>query len=349
MTGSALDAHVVVERRGFRLDAVVQALLGRDRGGHGSERRGQVDAARSPRGPGATRQRTRAPGRADAGRPGRALHVTPSQRGVVLLGQEPRLFPHLTAHGNVAFGLQVHGCHATAADARADEWLSRVGLDGSRRPAPRAAVGRPAAARRARSGARDRAGRAPPRRAAHVARPRDRRRHPRDAARAARGDRARRRSSRRTTRSTPCRSRTGSSSSRTGGSRSPGRCARFSHRRRHGSSPRWQGSTVSSARRAMGRWTRDGLGFAGIRRRRSHRRGLPPTAVHFETRRTRARRVDRARRAARADARRGASAHRRPRRRDRRHRRPRRALGLAPGLTVRLRVDPAEVRLSAAP
>ena len=37
------------------------------------------------------------------------VHVTPSRRSVVLLGQEPRLFPHLTARENVAFGLRVHG------------------------------------------------------------------------------------------------------------------------------------------------------------------------------------------------------------------------------------------------
>ncbi|MFV0253634.1 MAG: sulfate/molybdate ABC transporter ATP-binding protein [Beutenbergiaceae bacterium] len=51
-------------------------------------------------------------------------------RGVVLLGQDPRLFPHLSARSNVAFGLRARGVRRRVADARADEWLGRVGLDG---------------------------------------------------------------------------------------------------------------------------------------------------------------------------------------------------------------------------
>jgi molybdate transport system ATP-binding protein len=52
------------------------------------------------------------------------------QRGVVLLGQEPRLFPHLTARDNVAFGLRARGVSRSLALADADERLWRVGLDG---------------------------------------------------------------------------------------------------------------------------------------------------------------------------------------------------------------------------
>ncbi|MFV0426512.1 MAG: sulfate/molybdate ABC transporter ATP-binding protein [Beutenbergiaceae bacterium] len=58
-------------------------------------------------------------------------------RGVVLLGQDPRLFPHLSARHNVAFGLRAHGTSKRAAADQAQDWLSRVGLDGygDRRPA----------------------------------------------------------------------------------------------------------------------------------------------------------------------------------------------------------------------
>jgi len=58
-------------------------------------------------------------------------------RGIVLLGQEARLFPHLTARENVAFGPRAAGMPASVARAEADEWLARVGLPGTgdRRPA----------------------------------------------------------------------------------------------------------------------------------------------------------------------------------------------------------------------
>lgn len=137
MTGEGLDARVVVQRAGFRLDAAVTAapgevvavmgpsgagkstLLGVLAGlvelGEGHVRIGDRDLDRAPR----PRRRT-----------------TPSQRGIVLLGQDPRLFPHLSAHANIAFGLRVHGADRQVASAEADEWLWRVGLDGmgGRRP-----------------------------------------------------------------------------------------------------------------------------------------------------------------------------------------------------------------------
>jgi molybdate transport system ATP-binding protein len=58
-------------------------------------------------------------------------------RGIVLLGQDARLFPHLTARENVAFGPRAAGVSASDARSRADEWLERVGLPGAgdRRPA----------------------------------------------------------------------------------------------------------------------------------------------------------------------------------------------------------------------
>jgi molybdate transport system ATP-binding protein len=64
-------------------------------------------------------------------------NVRPERRGVALLGQDPRLFPHMSARENIAFGPRAHGVAREAARAEADEWLWRVGLDGSgdRRPA----------------------------------------------------------------------------------------------------------------------------------------------------------------------------------------------------------------------
>ena len=65
------------------------------------------------------------------------VRTAPADRGIVLLGQDPRLFPHLSAHGNIAFGLGIRGATKAVAAAEADEWLRRVGLAGmgTRRPA----------------------------------------------------------------------------------------------------------------------------------------------------------------------------------------------------------------------
>lgn len=134
---TALDARVVVERAGFRLDAAVVA----DAGG--------VVAVMGPSGAGKSTLLgvlaglvalddgyVRVGGRELDTAPRPRVRTAPSRRGVVLLGQEPRLFPHLTAHRNIAFGLRAHGATREVAAAEADQWLWRVGLDGmgARRP-----------------------------------------------------------------------------------------------------------------------------------------------------------------------------------------------------------------------
>jgi molybdate transport system ATP-binding protein len=58
------------------------------------------------------------------------LHVPTAQRGIALLDQNPRLFPHLSVVDNVAFGLRAAGMRAAAARAVAEHWLERVGLVG---------------------------------------------------------------------------------------------------------------------------------------------------------------------------------------------------------------------------
>ena len=62
--------------------------------------------------------------------PGRFM--APEKRAIGLLGQEPLLFPHLSARNNIAFALRVGEAHVNAAEARkqADRWLDRVGLHG---------------------------------------------------------------------------------------------------------------------------------------------------------------------------------------------------------------------------
>jgi ABC-type sulfate/molybdate transport systems ATPase subunit len=136
MTGAALDARVVVTRPGFQLDVDVRAEAG------------EVVAIMGPSGAGKSTLLTaivgligldsgaiRLDGRTVAD-PRAGVNVPPDRRGAVLLGQDPRLFPHLTARENVAFGPRAKGMDKSAARRIADEWLARVGLEdaGARHP-----------------------------------------------------------------------------------------------------------------------------------------------------------------------------------------------------------------------
>lgn len=72
---------------------------------------------------------------------GRALHLPRSERRIGHLDQKPRLFPHLDAAENVAFGLRARGVHRREARGRAVDWLARVGLEGRERDRPAAFSG----------------------------------------------------------------------------------------------------------------------------------------------------------------------------------------------------------------
>ncbi|MET0298049.1 MAG: ABC transporter ATP-binding protein [Microbacterium sp.] len=138
MTGGALDARVVVRRPGFVLDAHVRAEAG------------EVVALMGPSGAGKStflgvlaglvglsEGRVALDDRVLDAAPRPRTRATPSVRRIVLLGQDPHLFPHMSAHANIAFGREAQGASRTVAGTEADEWLWRVGLDGlgERRPA----------------------------------------------------------------------------------------------------------------------------------------------------------------------------------------------------------------------
>ncbi|MFT4220775.1 MAG: ATP-binding cassette domain-containing protein [Microbacterium sp.] len=132
VTGGALDARVVVGRRaGFRLDVTVAAAPGETVAVMGPSGAGKSTLVSAIAGLVRLDDGRIAIDEKDVSRAKPRRHVPPALRNVVLLGQEPRLFPHLTARENVAFGPRARGVDKEVARRDADDWLWRVGLPGS--------------------------------------------------------------------------------------------------------------------------------------------------------------------------------------------------------------------------
>ncbi|MEL5990330.1 sulfate/molybdate ABC transporter ATP-binding protein [Microbacterium phosphatis] len=133
--GVALTADLAVDRGAFRLEARLTVP------------QGEVTAIMGPSGAGKSTLLAAIAGSvrlaageirlADGTTITRRRHPTPQARGVVMLGQDALLFPHLSVRDNIAFGLAVRGHTKARARQVADEWLWRVGLSGSGAHRPR--------------------------------------------------------------------------------------------------------------------------------------------------------------------------------------------------------------------
>ncbi|PCE13853.1 ABC transporter ATP-binding protein [Microbacterium sp. SZ1] len=129
---AGLRARVVVPREHFVVDVALQvgagetvAIMGPS--GAGKSTLLQALAGFVPLGDGEIEVGGRVVDRATRPR----VRTEPMRRGIVLLGQNPRLFPHLSARENVAFGPRAAGISAAEARRDADDWLARVGLPGA--------------------------------------------------------------------------------------------------------------------------------------------------------------------------------------------------------------------------
>ncbi|MFH9012365.1 ABC transporter ATP-binding protein [Streptomyces sp. NPDC017943] len=117
-----LDARLLVDRGGFRLDVTLAAAPGDVVALLGPNGAGKTTALRALAGlvP-LTSGHLRLDGTALDGSP-------PEARPVGVVFQDYLLFPHLTALDNVAFGPRCRGAGKAEARARAAEWLDRMGL-----------------------------------------------------------------------------------------------------------------------------------------------------------------------------------------------------------------------------
>ncbi|GAA2033464.1 ABC transporter ATP-binding protein [Catenulispora yoronensis] len=124
----ALDAHLVVDRDSFRLDAALRIAPGEVVALLGPNGAGKTTALRAlagllPVSGGHVTVRGRRLDDAAA-----RVFVPADKRSVGVVFQDYLLFPHLSALDNVAFGPRCQGASRAKSRAIAAEWLERVGL-----------------------------------------------------------------------------------------------------------------------------------------------------------------------------------------------------------------------------
>ncbi|NJP34389.1 ABC transporter ATP-binding protein [Micromonospora thermarum] len=128
MTAHLLDAHLVVDRGGFRLDVPLRVAAGEVVALLGPNGAGKTTALRALAGlQPLTAGHVTVDG-TDLDRPDRRAFTATERRSVGVVFQDYLLFPHLTALDNVAFGPRRHGADRRSARETARAWLDRVGL-----------------------------------------------------------------------------------------------------------------------------------------------------------------------------------------------------------------------------
>jgi molybdate transport system ATP-binding protein len=137
MTGTGLDAHLVVDLGGFRLDARLRIAAGEVVALLGPNGAGKTTALRALAGLHPLTAGHIRLGDRELDRPDRRLWTPTERRPIGVVFQDYLLFPHLTALDNVAFGPRRHGVPRRLAREQAAHWLGRVGLAGHGRRKPR--------------------------------------------------------------------------------------------------------------------------------------------------------------------------------------------------------------------
>jgi molybdate transport system ATP-binding protein len=117
-----LDARLVVDRGGFRLDIALSIAPGEVVALLGPNGAGKTTALRALAGLQPLRDGHIRLGTEDLGA------LPPERRPIGVVFQDYLLFPHLSALDNVAFGPRRHGVRRPEARRAALDWLTRVGL-----------------------------------------------------------------------------------------------------------------------------------------------------------------------------------------------------------------------------
>ena len=132
-----LDARVVVEREGFRLDVSLSIPSGRTVAVLGPNGAGKTTLVEALAGLVPLDRGSVTLGGRILDAPGEDVFVEPYRRRIGVAFQDGMLFPHLSSLENVAFGLRAGGAPRSTARRVAGEWLAAVGVSdmADRRPA----------------------------------------------------------------------------------------------------------------------------------------------------------------------------------------------------------------------
>ncbi|MEW2427213.1 ABC transporter ATP-binding protein [Micromonospora sp. NPDC047644] len=123
-----LDARLVVDRGGFRLDIALRVSAGEVVALLGPNGAGKTTALRSLAGLTPLHAGHITLNSLDLDRPKTKRLIPPERRSIGVVFQDYLLFPHLTVLDNVAFGPRRHGLGRQRAREVAAGWLERMGL-----------------------------------------------------------------------------------------------------------------------------------------------------------------------------------------------------------------------------